>query len=620
MSKPPLLPGSLVRGLTPLLILFGLAGTAAVLMQLWKLHNAPPPALHLTEKGNRLDPWRPLPGCITLKGPNGGKTAWPVDAATHTSCAARPGMEPLPVEGMTADESGFAPLLRALAPLRTPLQAGTDLPLTLIEAGGRRYPAGANVHLTLEAAKQARAQRLLHCLAGRLDDCAAVGIVRDTWKHHHEGAALRAGALLVMDLKTGAIEVAATSFSPCKTAEERGQPLPRGCPPSARPATARDWKLVNEALFADEMPGSLVKPLHLLALLRSDLGPSLLRPGPAQDKLLENIRKSETPDFLDRLFCKDQGYHECGRQRGLLSAARDLGWNQPLPDLLELAGAPGGLALQAAPGRLLQTRSAARPQWHTMPLDYAPEAARRCAEQPADLRWSKCRTEALANLAAELWGQGNARVSPVAVAAMLARLGAAANGQASIGAPHLLAGVEGSVAGQETHYRPGATLSTTAIAPEHARLILTGMGLTHQPGGTAHSACLHAQDQRPDAARRCADYLGLAGKTGTPVFNHDRLTDRERARTCQELRARAAVLPPDRRRALRAPLAQCDLAPLKWYAALVRDDPTRSDGPWSKIVVALTERNWRTDGRIDAAYDRGGNIAAELVFRYLARS
>ncbi len=351
----PLPPFSLARGLPTLLVLFGLASAAAILIQLWKLQLAPPPVAHQSDKGKRLDPWRPLPGCITLVGTDGKPTPWPIDAATRATCEARLALSAPPLEGMAADETGYAPLLRALAPLRTPLRADANTPLTRIQAGENQILAGADIQLTLNSLRQAQASRLLGCLSGHRQSCAAAGIDADTWGHHREGAALRAGALLVMDIQTGTIEVAASQFSPCKTAEEQGQPLPQGCPPSARPTAAREWKLNNQALFADEMPGSLVKLIHLLALLRSDLGPSLLHPGPAREKLLENIQKSVTPDFLDRLFCKDRGYQGCKRLQGLLPVARELGWNQPLPDLLELSGAAQGAGLEAHPGRLLQT-------------------------------------------------------------------------------------------------------------------------------------------------------------------------------------------------------------------------------------------------------------------------
>lgn len=615
-ATPPLTPGKLSSGLTPLLLLLVTAGAGAILHQLWKLHEAPPPAFHRTDNGKRLDPWRPLPGCITLAGADGRKVSWPVDAATEATCKSRPGLETKTLEGMNSGETGFAALLRAIAPLRTPVQATPAPSLSTVRIGEHRYTAGADIHLTLDAARQTQASRLLQCLSGHLDTCMDAGIAPDTWQHHHENAALAAGTLLVMDLKSGAIEVAASSFSPCKEASERGQPLPKGCPAPARAAMAREWKLANPALFADEMPGSLIKPILLLALLRSDLGPTLLRPGPAQEKLLEAIQKSETPDFLDHLFCRDLDYQGCSRLPGLLPAARDLGWNQAPANLLTLDILP--TALHTPSGRILQTRADPQAPWREMALNYDPEGARRCAEQTEDKRWSKCRGEALANLTAELWGQGNARVSPVVVASMLARLGAAANGQAQIGAPHLIASVEGRIDGKETRSQLSAKYDTPAIAPAHAQFILTGMGRTHQPGGSAHSACLHAQDGKPDAAERCAGYLGIAGKTGTPVFNHDRLTHPERAQTCHTLRAQVAALPADRYSPLRAKLAQCDLAPLKWYAALVRDDPTQTEGPWSKVVVALAERNWRRDGHIDAAFDRGSNIAAELVFRYLA--
>ena len=135
-----------------------------------------------------------------------------------------------------------------------------------------------------------------------------------------------------------------------------------------------------------------------------------------------------------------------------------------------------------------------------------------------------------------------------------------------------------------------------------ADLGLAGMSLTHTFDGAAHSA-------RAD----------LAGKTGAPGFRHARLSWVECNALCtrQQTAPHAACAagqqaPPS----VRADLARCTIAPVKWYAALIND---RAVGPWAKVVVVLTERNGeRATGKVDSALDHGRpNVAAEAAMRYL---
>lgn len=614
-------PSSLARALGPLMLLFSLLGAGLLLTRFWSHDLESPSPIHRSSKGSRLDPWRPMPGCISLQGDDARPVPWLLDPATAVTCQSRPSVRSdAQASGMGAGEQRFGALLRAINPIRSPLQTDSAVPMNQIERDGRTLPTGADIHLTLQAKAQARADKLLSCLTGHLDACPDAGIAADTWQHHYESAAMRSGALLVMDISTGRIEVAASSHSSCYEAEEGGQPLHSGCPPSARAIGVRQWKLANAALFSDEMPGSLVKLPIMLSLLRhNESGPVLLEPGSAQDKFIDDIRRSETANFLDRLFCKDRAYRDCARLTGLAQAATDLGWNQPPDNLLALADMPRPAHLNAPSARFMRAWGKADGAWREMQVRYKPLAAQRCGEQAMDRRWSKCRDETVANLVAELWGQGNARTSPLAVAVTLSRLAAAANGQARIGAPHLLDAVEGSLQGTAVSYRRVAEVETKAIASDHAQLILKGMGLTHQPGGTAFAACLHALDNTSQAIRACAQLQGVAGKTGTPVFNHDRLSVTQRASHCAALRTRAIGIDAAQRRRLSAELTQCQVSPIKWYAAVLRDDPTSKSGPWTRVVVALAERNWRGDGRIDSAQDRGPNIAAEMAFRYFTQ-
>lgn len=171
-------------------------------------------------------------------------------------------------------------------------------------------------------------------------------------------------------------------------------------------------------------------------------------------------------------------------------------------------------------------------------------------------------------------------------------------------------------------FKPQERASTKGIATVDAALILAAMGLTHQAGGTAYTACLKAFGGDAAAPLACAGLQGMAGKTGTPVFNHDRLTVTQRAAHCSAVHQAIAAAPSDARltATLRAEFTQCQMRPIKWYAAVLRDDPHSAVGPWTKVMVVLAERNWRLDGHIDSAYDKGTpNIAAEMGFRFIAQ-
>lgn len=114
----------------------------------------------------------------------------------------------------------------------------------------------------------------------------------------------------------------------------------------------------------------------------------------------------------------------------------------------------------------------------------------------------------------------------------------------------------------------------------------------------------------------------VAGKTGTPVFAHDRMTLTERAGHCdaiqdelQAVRIQGQKLQPS----LVADNARCHMQPYKWYVALVKDSAAPG-APYTRAIAVLAERNWRLDGRVDSAGDRGVNVAAEMAFCYIAQS
>lgn len=614
----------LARGIAFMLLGCTLLGIIGIGVFLQQFNNTPAVTRHMTEQGARLDPWRPLPGCVTVRDNGGTLRAWVPDATSEIVCGQSKPLLDAAVLGKRSDESGFASVLRAIDTWRAPLQPSPTRVMQRFSSDtGQTIDQGAAIELTLNPENQIRANELLACMTGQLDHCDAIGIDRATWKHHYEQAALRAGALLIMDIATGEIEVAAAAYSKCYRTEHNGENLPQDCPPAAGETRSRDWLLSNGALFASEMPGSLAKLPMMLAILRDpQLGSQIRRTSAAREKFFHDIQHSDTPNFLDRIFCRDQGY-ACQRLPLVVKAARDLGWNAPAINLVATAQVEPAVALPTPSGRILQTPNRNTNRWQDYDLSYAADGAKKCSERsPQERRWSKCRNEAVANLAAEMWGQGNARISPISVATMLSRIAAAANTRSSIGLPHLVRAVSGEVNGTQQEFKPQARTSTKGIAPVDATLILAAMGLTHQADGTAYTACLKAFGGDATAPLACASLQGMAGKTGTPVFNHDRLTVTQRAAHCATVYQAIATAPSGARHTatLRSEFTQCQMRPIKWYATLLRDDPHSAAGPWTKVMVVLAERNWRLDGHIDSAFDKGTpNIAAEMGFLFIAQ-
>ncbi|MEO5670771.1 MAG: hypothetical protein ABIR26_08790, partial [Ramlibacter sp.] len=128
-------------------------------------------------------------------------------------------------------------------------------------------------------------------------------------------------------------------------------------------------------------------------------------------------------------------------------------------------------------------------------------------------------------------------------------------------------------------------------------------------GGTSASACVAAA-----SSKECNAIDWLAGKTGTPVFNHDRITLAERLRLCGNVLQRR----PERR-AERELAFHCGASPVKWYAALVKSS-RKPGAPWDKVIVVTVERNWdRVTGLVDSPADTGVNIAARAAFESILR-
>jgi len=353
---------------------------------------------------------------------------------------------------------------------------------------------------------------------------------------------------------------------------------------------------------------------------------------PSAQSLRGQLMRSDSARFLDRMFCADKGFSPCARPWAIQAEAAAFGWNagcaSPRDDCgkrdLLFGGAAASRATSGADalafmvpyGRLMAEPlggDVAAPFRLRSEIALDSARLRRCAagpdgRWPSKDDWEKCSGGVVVDVVAEGWGQGHARSSALGGAGMMVTLAAAANGQQSVRAPHLVEAIRGTPSSAGSIRAPLAFQAgelgpaSTRIGRDAAQVILSGLSFGHR-AGTSRRACEEIFE-----ARKCAQMDWIAGKTGTPTFpNDDRSLD-ELARLCNSTAHRTP-----RERAACGPLR-----PYKWYLAAYRTDPNNPN--WTKAIGVLTERNWIADsGRIHGAGDHGPNPAAEIAMQIAAR-
>lgn len=610
----------------------------------------------------RGNPWAGLPGCVYLgrDGATAGPThavaatrGFAERLCVQPATSGRREDEDLPIAAITGEPGADMPaedarwqvppslpaMLRALTPLHRPTSARPHANRVAVD--GTTVDVGYSVDLTIVPATQALAQRIAACYTGRQDVCRAVGITRkedgDLAVGHRllEGAMVRMAAVAIVDVASGRIEALAGALSPCARQEVDGPGRAREC--DARmpyPVRYRPDALLNPAVFHDAMPASLIKPIMATAFLSdADVGKRWLvderaqmqrTPWPTRESLRGELMRSDSARFLDRMFCAERNFAACTRAWDVQSVAAAFGWNAECAapggncgkrDLLFGGATPmhgrvalAGVAAEPVPyGRLMvEPKGGALGAPVVLRKQAAFDTSRvaACAAGPDGRRrskddWEQCRGRTVVDVAAEGWGQGNARASALGVAGMMATLAAAANGEKAP-VPHLVQSVRSATT---TWTTPDVTAAGAGrLTQEVAEVVLSGLSYSHR-AGTARLAC-----EQVFEARTCREMDWIAGKTGTPTFPNDDVSLDELARAC------AAGGPRTRAR-----FAACGaLRPYKWYAAAYKGDPL--DPGWTKAIAVLVERNWLVDtGRIHGAGDHGPNPAAEIALQVAGR-
>ena len=529
-----------------------------------------------------------------------------------------------------------------------------------------KVDAGFNVHLTIDPQAQRVVQETSACYSGDEASCKRLGLTGDKLfadftRQMYEKAAVRMAAVALIDIPTGRIEALGSAHSGCYRQEYDGPGRnARDCPNLPTSAHYEPDRLLNHALYTDALPGSIIKPIMATGFLRDPKYRARIaaervsiNAAPAFLRLQDELKSSDSVAFLNRMFCADKGWTNCGRPQAIQQAALQFGWDAGCEEgsfrcgrLNVLFGHPDTgrvrkdttrrpLGASIMYGRVLtEPASPKRPGDLRMMRDFAfdPAVAAACSRgdyykgTDPHRGWRKCHNRRIVYLESEGWGQGNARTTPVGAAGMIARLAAAASGQSSLRLPYLVDRISDAnaqpfdLAAQQFHLADPVKIE---IPQEDAALIVQGM-VSHKgygvPAGsrpgTAHSACLRVFD-----AAACNRIDWVAGKTGTPPYGNDGLT-------LKEIREKCAGASRADSRGARADASHSDLLascnheqPYKWYIAVFKTDD--SQGGFNKAIAVLTERNWYRSGpqagKVQSPGDKEMNLSAEMAFRIMAR-
>jgi cell division protein FtsW (lipid II flippase) len=587
---------------------------------------------------DRPDPWAVANGCVAWGGAEAGVTAYLPSrrktpdgrdrcedfaklAAGHLTVFGTPDWnagatgQPWPDSHTHANwmvPPSLPELLAPLTPLRDP--AAPDFTRLLGDEnrpGASQPMQGLDLRLTIDPPMQRLAQQVAACATRQASPkvCESIAL-KDYGKDFAEQARARMVGVAVLRIDTGQIVALASAHTECYAADFAGRPRGRDCPKAPYQPRIRPDALLNHAVFTDQLPASIVKPVMALGFLAD---------GVADKGTLQlELAKSDSAAFLDRMFgvdAKGQGHPEGGRIVKVRDAATRAGWNagcepggpdcgrfDPLfgrPVHLHKAGRPIGLDVMY--GRFFVEPGEAGGRDFRRMADSALRFELGALEECRRAGYRQCRGS-VGELVSTGFGQGNSRATPVGVAGMMARLALAerAPGRATPW-PHLVKDKKLYRARpdiQQGEYLPAAQREgfnadlPQTIEPAHAAIVLDGLRQGHLRGTSKW-----AFDQVFGKAG--GGNVVVAGKTGTPSYPGDDYTVTAWAEHC---------------RSQKTPLAKCQTRPLKWYGGLFGP----AGGGFEYAIAVLSERNWRKDGRIDDPSD-AHNVSAEIAFQIVKR-
>ena len=539
----------------------------------------------------------------------------------------------------------------------------TAPPINSINVDGSDIKIGYNMALTLDPAVQTTAQQVADCVTNSPNgaDCNSVlsPALQNVANGMYENALVRSIGIAVIDVKTQGVLALASADSNCYRADNGDTTIkPTGCPILWK----KDWSkqnLMNHALYQTVYPGSTVKTVQALALVRANPRFKNMQTPEAQ-YLKQVMASSSTEKVANFLYChrttsamslqRDrQGV--CPGMPAFKKASDDMGWS------VNCAGKGGvncgfkdllfGKAYNSDP--MLQSRyfsgvllTDGKQDYTTKQLQFTESQVASCVKANGGRMNGACRQggDMLNASMNQVFGAGNAKTSVLGVSDMFANLLIADNGATQRRGVHLIEDLwgvnqiplrpkawRGDAQSQETLTTATSQLGATplGINQSDARgalnllsgTLLAGTGLGGG-NGTGFAAC-------NQAIGSCAWTQGvIVGKTGTPGFNYPTSQNGRSFYTPNVTASMVANLcnNADIRAGKAQPSVACYARPYKWFVYGLKD----KNGKWDKAVAVLVERNWTKNGLVDDPRDginravQAGMILAKQMYQSSAIS
>lgn len=522
---------------------------------------------------------------------------------------------------------------------RTWWQKLTAPPMNTIDIDGSDVKIGYNMALTIDPNVQYTAQQVADCVTNSPNataDCSTVlsPALQGVANQMYEKALVRSIGIAVLDVKTQGVLALASSDSDCYRADNGDTMInPKGCPLLWQ----KDWSkqnLMNHALYQAVYPGSTVKTVQALGLVRANSRYKNLENAETQ-YLKQAFASSSTEKVANYLFCqKTTSQFVLNRDaqgvcRGIAEfkkASNDMGWsvncdandgkgsvNCGFKDLLF------GRPYNSDP--MIQSRyfsgvllTNGKQDFINKQLNFTPSQVSSCVQGNGGRMNGACRRggDDLNAVMNQVFGAGSAKTTVLGNASAFASLLIADNGDKQRRGAHLIQDLWGV---NQIPLRPkawrgdapanqydGLAKMPLNISQSDARATLNLLSGTLLAGtglgggnGTGYSACNQAIGD-------CGWTKGVVvGKTGTPGFNYP---TRSGGRVVYTPNVTASMVAnqcnnADIKAGKAKPSVTCYTRPYKWFVYGIKD----KNGNWDKAVAVLVERNWNKTGLVDDPRD-----------------
>lgn len=523
----------------------------------------------------------------------------------------------------------------------------TAPPINAIELDGSDIKIGYNMSLTFDPAIQAQAQNVADCFTNSPNaslDCNTLlsNNLQMVASQMYENALVRSVGIAVIDVKTQGVLALASSDSSCYRFDNGDTRIKaNNCPTLWQ----KDWSkqnLNNHALYQSVYPGSIVKTVQALGLVRAN--PRFKNQGSAEFRYLKQVMaSSSTERVANFLFCQNTTSQMtlsrdkngvCQGIPAFKKASDDMGWSANcLTDETQCGFKDLLFGKNYDSDPMLQSRyfsgvllTDGKNDYTPKQLQFSKTQVANCVKANGGRMSGACRQggDELNSVMNQVFGAGNAKTSVLGASDMFANLLIADNGDKQRRGVHIIDDLWGV---HQIPLRPKAWrgdavgqtddlgLLPVRISQSDARAtlsllsgtLLAGTGLSGR-NGTAYTACTQA-------IGNCAWTAGkVVGKTGTPGFNFPIVKNGNSVYTPNVTVNMVANACNRADGKINANI--CHTRPYKWFVYGLKD----KNGQWDKAVAVLVERNFAKNGLVDDPKDginravQAGMILAKQMY------